>query len=180
MGSMIGYGMLLLGSFCSGIRRGCGGFSCTLATRPSPTAARWLPVRPTRSSSRGQRGSDDAVSSVAVVVHTGKTLGDGLGELRRVLADAGHPKLIWYEVPKSRKAGKAVRNAVKKGAGLVFVWGGDGWCSGGQGVGHVISLRRHYPVRFVRSTAPSRPLSTLGVCSRVNGWSARDVTPLAR
>src|ERR1700742_3828135 len=29
-----------------------------------------------------------------------------------------------------------------------------------------ISLRRHYPVRFVRSTAPSRPLSTLGVRSR--------------
>src|ERR1700722_20026829 len=34
-----------------------------------------------------------------------------------------------------------------------------------------ISLRRHYPVRFVRSTAPSRPLSTLGVRSRaLFGW----------
>lgn len=66
------------------------------------------------------------MSSVAVVIHIGKTLGGGLGELRRALADAGHPKPIWYEVPKSRKAGKAVRKAVKKGARLVFVWGGDG------------------------------------------------------
>src|SRR5271165_1340469 len=31
----------------------------------------------------------------------------------------------------------------------------------------LISLRRHYPVRFVRSTAPSRPLSALGMRSRV-------------
>ena len=42
--------------------------------------------------------------------------------------------------------------------------GGHGWF---DGYGHVISLRRHYPVRFVRSTAPSRPLSALGVRSRV-------------
>ncbi|EPQ71502.1 hypothetical protein MMMB2_5336 [Mycobacterium marinum MB2] len=31
----------------------------------------------------------------------------------------------------------------------------------------VISLRRHYPVRFLRSTASSRPLSAVGVRSRV-------------
>jgi diacylglycerol kinase family enzyme len=66
------------------------------------------------------------VTSVAVVVHTAKTLGGGLRELRTVLADAGHPDPIWYQVPKSRKARKAVRRAVKEGAKLVFVWGGDG------------------------------------------------------
>jgi len=63
---------------------------------------------------------------VAVVVHAGKSFGGGLDELRQVLAEAGHSKLLWYEVAKSRKAPKAVRRAVAKGAELVFVWGGDG------------------------------------------------------
>jgi len=63
---------------------------------------------------------------VAVIAHSGKTLGGGLGELRRALARAGYGKPLWYEVPKSRKARKAVHRAVKKGARLIFVWGGDG------------------------------------------------------
>ena len=63
---------------------------------------------------------------MAVVAHAGKNLGGGLGELRRRLAEAGHAKPIWIEVPKSRKAPKAVRRAVKKGARLIFIWGGDG------------------------------------------------------
>jgi diacylglycerol kinase (ATP) len=67
-----------------------------------------------------------AKTSVAVVAHSGKTFGGGLGELRRVLAAAGHANPIWYEVDKSRKAPKAVGRAVKKGAKLIFVWGGDG------------------------------------------------------
>jgi len=64
--------------------------------------------------------------SVGVVVNKGKTFGGGLKELRRTLADNGHAKPIWYEVAKSRNAGKAVRRAVKDGATLLFVWGGDG------------------------------------------------------
>ena len=64
--------------------------------------------------------------TVAVVAHNGKTLGDGLSGLRKVLAAAGHKSPIWYEVPKSSKAPKALRHAVKKGATLIFVWGGDG------------------------------------------------------
>jgi diacylglycerol kinase (ATP) len=67
-----------------------------------------------------------SAESVAVVAHAGKTFGGGLAELRKVLARAGHRKPLWYEVPKSSKAPKAVRRAVKKGAQLVFVWGGDG------------------------------------------------------
>ena len=63
---------------------------------------------------------------VAVVIHAGKTFGGGLEELRKVLAEAGHSKPLWYEVRKSREAPKAVRKAVKQGAKLVFVWGGDG------------------------------------------------------
>jgi YegS/Rv2252/BmrU family lipid kinase len=64
--------------------------------------------------------------SVGVIVHSGKTFGGGLAELRRTLADNGHIRPIWYEVAKSRKARKAVRRAVKNGATLLFVWGGDG------------------------------------------------------
>jgi diacylglycerol kinase (ATP) len=67
-----------------------------------------------------------ARKKVAVVAHSGKTLGGGLSELRRLLRQAGYPRPIWREVSKSRKAPKAVRRAVKKGARLIFVWGGDG------------------------------------------------------
>ncbi len=63
---------------------------------------------------------------VAVVAHAGKTLGGGLPELRRVLADSGYHDPIWHEVPKSRKAPKQVRRALAEGAELVFAWGGDG------------------------------------------------------
>ena len=66
------------------------------------------------------------MTSVAVVAHSGKRLGGGLEELRGALADRGYPQPIWYEVPKSSKAPKAVRKAVKEGATLIFVWGGDG------------------------------------------------------
>jgi diacylglycerol kinase (ATP) len=63
---------------------------------------------------------------VAVVAHSGKTLGGGLPELRRVLTAEGVDEPLWYEVPKSRKAPGQVRRALKEGAELVFAWGGDG------------------------------------------------------
>jgi diacylglycerol kinase (ATP) len=63
---------------------------------------------------------------VAVVAHSGKTLGGGLAELRRVLGAEGVDELLWCEVPKSRKAPAQVRRAVEEGAELVFAWGGDG------------------------------------------------------
>jgi diacylglycerol kinase (ATP) len=66
------------------------------------------------------------VTGVAVLAHSGKTLGGGLGELRKVLAHAGVTDPLWFEVPKSNKARKRVRQAVDEGADLVFVWGGDG------------------------------------------------------
>ncbi|MFI7605931.1 diacylglycerol/lipid kinase family protein [Micromonospora sp. NPDC049366] len=66
------------------------------------------------------------LGTVAVVAHRRKSLGGGLDELRATLAGAGVDDLLWYEVPKSRKAPKKVRKAVQKGAELVFVWGGDG------------------------------------------------------
>ncbi|HYN97033.1 MAG TPA: diacylglycerol kinase family protein [Pilimelia sp.] len=66
------------------------------------------------------------VTRVAVVAHRRKTLGGGLDELRRQITAGGVEELLWYEVPKSRKAPKRARRAVKEGAELVFVWGGDG------------------------------------------------------
>jgi YegS/Rv2252/BmrU family lipid kinase len=63
---------------------------------------------------------------VAVVAHSGKTLGGGLLELRRLLEAQGITDLFWCEVPKSRKAPAQVKRALEQGAELVFAWGGDG------------------------------------------------------
>ena len=66
------------------------------------------------------------MTSVAVVAHRDKVLGGGLPELRETLIASGVTDPLWFEVPKSAKAPKCVRKAVKQGADLVFVWGGDG------------------------------------------------------
>jgi diacylglycerol kinase (ATP) len=66
------------------------------------------------------------IGTVAVIAHRKKTFGGGLDELRSMFADAGVDDLLWYEVPKSRKAPKKARKALDKGATLIFVWGGDG------------------------------------------------------
>jgi diacylglycerol kinase (ATP) len=63
---------------------------------------------------------------VAVIAHSGKTLGGGLLELRRVLEAGGVTDPLWCEVPKSRKAPAQVRRALDEGAELIFAWGGDG------------------------------------------------------
>jgi diacylglycerol kinase family enzyme len=60
------------------------------------------------------------------VSYTGKSFGGGLGELREALAREGFLDPLWYEVAKSRKAPKCARRAVKQGAEVLFVWGGDG------------------------------------------------------
>ncbi|MET7834892.1 diacylglycerol/lipid kinase family protein [Micromonospora sediminicola] len=82
------------------------------------------------STSTADRADTDTVAApagvVAVVAHRKKTFGGGLDELRARLATAGVGRLIWHEVPKSRKAPKRVRAALDEGADLVLVWGGDG------------------------------------------------------
>lgn len=65
------------------------------------------------------------MTTVAVVAHSGKTFGGGLPELRDVLTKEG-VDVLWYEVPKSKHAPKAVRRALNKGAEVVLAWGGDG------------------------------------------------------
>jgi diacylglycerol kinase (ATP) len=66
------------------------------------------------------------MTKVAVVAHAGKTVGGGLGELRQELAKHGIDRPLWFEVPKSRKAPKRVRQALDEGAELILAWGGDG------------------------------------------------------
>ncbi len=66
------------------------------------------------------------MTSVAVVAHRKKTLGGGLPELHRLLSDRGVDQPLWYEVPKSRKVPAQVLEAIKQGADLILIWGGDG------------------------------------------------------
>jgi YegS/Rv2252/BmrU family lipid kinase len=66
------------------------------------------------------------MTAVAVIAHSSKSLGGGLPELRRALAERGVPSPQWYEVDKSWKAPKQVKKALQHGANLIFVWGGDG------------------------------------------------------
>jgi YegS/Rv2252/BmrU family lipid kinase len=63
---------------------------------------------------------------VAVIAHTKKTLGGGLGELRRLLDEREITDPMWFEISSSKKARKSARRAVKDGADLVIAWGGDG------------------------------------------------------
>ena len=63
---------------------------------------------------------------VAVIAHTKKTLGGGLGELRRLLDEHEITDPMWFEISSSKKARKFARRAVEDGADLVIAWGGDG------------------------------------------------------
>jgi diacylglycerol kinase (ATP) len=67
-----------------------------------------------------------SITRIAVTAHNGKTLGGGLSELRRTLADRGVAEIFWREVPKSRFAAKQVEKAIRRKVDVTFVWGGDG------------------------------------------------------
>ena len=66
------------------------------------------------------------MTSVAVIAHTGKSMGGGLEELRTALERAGVADPLWTEVPKSKYAPERVEKALADGAETIFVWGGDG------------------------------------------------------
>jgi YegS/Rv2252/BmrU family lipid kinase len=62
----------------------------------------------------------------AVVAHAEKTLGEGLPQLRTLLAEEGFSDPLWFEVPKAKRAPEAVSSAIEAGADLILAWGGDG------------------------------------------------------
>ena len=66
------------------------------------------------------------MTAVAVVAHSGKSLGDGLGAFRQRLESQVGPVDMWCEVEKSRFAGAQARRCLDAGADLIIVWGGDG------------------------------------------------------
>ena len=66
------------------------------------------------------------MKSIAVIANRNKTFGGGLVALRKDLAEKGFPAPLWYEASKSRKVPELARRALKDGAELLFIWGGDG------------------------------------------------------
>jgi len=66
------------------------------------------------------------MKSIAVIANRNKTFGGGLVELRRDLAEKGFASPLWYEASKSAKVPDLARRALKEGAELLFIWGGDG------------------------------------------------------
>jgi diacylglycerol kinase (ATP) len=74
-----------------------------------------------------ERAKPSDAPTVGVVINEGKQLGSGLEELRAALADVGYADPPWREVPKSKKAPKAIRKMVEQdGVDRLLVWGGDG------------------------------------------------------
>ena len=59
------------------------------------------------------------MTSIAVVAHARKQLGDGLPALRRLLERRGFDTPIWHEVQKSKQAPKRVEKALAAGAQLM-------------------------------------------------------------
>jgi len=70
--------------------------------------------------------SVNRLRNVAVIAHQGKSLGEGLPELRRTLAAHGVPDPIWYEISKSKHATALAEKVVADGVTLLVIWGGDG------------------------------------------------------
>lgn len=103
------------------------------------------------------------MSSVAVVAHAGKSIGGGLRELRAALEREGVTDPVWAEVPKSKRAPRAVRQAVERGADVVFVWGGDGMVQ--RSIDAMASLpeKERVPIAIVPAGTANLLASNLGI-----------------
>ena len=98
------------------------------------------------------RHGGDAMKRVAVIAHSGKTLGRRARRAPPRARRLRHHRPDWREVPKSRKApeaGAAARS--KRGAELVIVWGGDGM------VQRCVDVLAGTKATARRSSRPGRP-----------------------
>jgi diacylglycerol kinase (ATP) len=66
------------------------------------------------------------MTTLGLIAHRGKQLGDGLGALRHHLEDSGHGDIAWREIDRSKEAPKQVRKLLDAGVDRILVWGGDG------------------------------------------------------
>jgi diacylglycerol kinase (ATP) len=66
------------------------------------------------------------MTSLGVLAHERKCLGDGLAEFRRTLARAGIVDVPWRQVHRSKHAPEQVRQLLDEGVDRLLVWGGDG------------------------------------------------------
>jgi diacylglycerol kinase (ATP) len=103
---------------------------------------------------------------VAVIAHAGKTLGGGLPELRRALAERGVEDPIWHEVPKSKKAPDQIRRALDEGAELIVVWGGDGMV---QRCVDVLAGRKKVAMGIIPAGTANLFASNLGIPKDIPG-----------
>ena len=108
------------------------------------------------------------MSSVAVVAHAGKSIGGGLRELHALLDREGVTDPLWYEVAKSKRAPRFVRQAVDRGADVVFVWGGDGMVQ--RSIDAMASLpeKQRVPIAIVPAGTANLLASNLGIDSDIN------------
>ena len=125
------------------------------------------------------------MSTVAVVAHTGKSIGGGLPELRRVLARKGISDPLWYEVSKSRQAPKHVRRALGRGADVIFAWGGDGLAqrcintlAGTNATLAIVPAGTANLLATNLSIPGDIPAAVEDVLARVDGSPARDLADL--
>lgn len=98
---------------------------------------------------------------IAVVAHQKKTLGGGLDELRRRLTDAGPDELLWFEVPKSKKAPKEVRKAIDAEVDRLIVWGGDGMVQRSLDV--LAHSKRNVPLGIIPAGTGNLLATNLGI-----------------
>ena len=73
-----------------------------------------------------RRGRGRAQMKVAVIAHSGKTLGGGLPELRRVLAARRDRRPVLVRGAEEPQGAAAGAPRARRGRELVFAWGGDG------------------------------------------------------